>query len=232
MSTPSSATSGSSATMPDLSVLYPNKGDTLIQIGEKYRELIDTENRLINNRTTWFLTFNGFLFAAYGVIFSNNAAGMYDSILLSFLAFFGIVIAWIFWGEVLLGHIAIVLLVARWKQFLKEYIPCPMISFEIDKDHYFPPIIGLSLDEDEHWAECLELGKNRCKKCGKRHCRSNKKTCLPVTVFLMWVAVFIFSLFLLSDTFCPILKCFPHACSKQNPTDINVPAADSEIVQK
>ena len=43
-----------------------------LQVAEYYRNLIAAEQTLINNRMTWLMTFQGFLFAAYAVAMNKD----------------------------------------------------------------------------------------------------------------------------------------------------------------
>jgi len=117
------------------------KSKVLLDMAACYREMIECENRLINHRTTWFLTSNGFLFATLGIIMANfkDYPGflMGASLVLTFL---GVVLAWIYRCQILDANNATVDILARWLFFVKDFFGYTIADF--NTEHRIPPIIG------------------------------------------------------------------------------------------
>lgn len=72
------------------------------QLAEYYRALIAAEQALVNNRMTWMMTFQGFLFAAYAVAMANDNDPNAKSALLIVIPITGILVA----GIAILGLMA------------------------------------------------------------------------------------------------------------------------------
>lgn len=72
------------------------------QLAEYYRALIAAEQTLVNNRMTWMMTFQGFLFAAYAVAMANDNDPKAKLALLIVIPITGILVA----GVAILGLFA------------------------------------------------------------------------------------------------------------------------------
>jgi len=172
-------------------IYFPNdnnedKNKTLFAMAVVYREMIDIENRLMNNRTTWFLTFNGFLFAALSIILAyyKDHPGFLIFVSLVFV-FCGCIHAlWVFRQEVDNGHAALAYTRSRWKAFVNAFYGYKIS--DLSKDFFVPPIIGLSIDQDD--PETID---NVIQERKKTNLWEYKKTPLAYTMASVWCLLFL-----------------------------------------
>ena len=116
-------------TIDDFKTLYfhndssEKKKEVLFKMADIYRGMIEHESHLINYRTTWFLTLNGFLFAAFGIILAyyKGSHEFLISISLAF-TFVGYVLAfWVYKEGIDAAGKARIYIHTRWLLFLKTF---------------------------------------------------------------------------------------------------------------
>jgi len=120
------------------------KKEVLFKMADVYRSMIEHECRVIDSRTTWFLTLNGFLFAAFGIILA------YYKDYHSFLIFISLAFAFIACLLAILVYKrgmdsagrSIYCIHKRWLGFLENYIGYRLSPTELNDDYHVPPIWG------------------------------------------------------------------------------------------
>jgi len=120
----------------------PEKREVLFKMADAYREMINIEHRLIDHRATWFLTLNGFLFAAFGIILAYYKGSHCFLIFVSLVfAVVGYVLAQCVYkkGIESAGE-AISNIHIRWLNFLKTFFDYSPEN--LNEDCYVPPIMG------------------------------------------------------------------------------------------
>jgi len=142
-------TEDSNMTIDDFKKMYYSNDDNpekkrmvLFEMAAIYRSMIEYENRLINDRTKWFLSLNGFLFAALGIMLASGKVASGFLICVSFVfAALGCVLALrIFREGILVAFKASRSIQDRWKEFLNTFFNYPISN--LNNDFYVPLIIG------------------------------------------------------------------------------------------
>ena len=118
------------------------KRKILFEMAACYREMIECEHRLQNNRTTWFLTTCGILFGAWALIVGNYTGSSPFLIVISLLfTCMGIALSWIYQRDISGADNAIECLILRWLNFVHEFFDYSIA--DLNTDFRIPPIIGL-----------------------------------------------------------------------------------------
>ena len=158
------------------------KRKALLEMATYYRDMLDHENRLVDYRTKWFLTLNGFLFAAFGIILAyyNGSHGFLISISLVF-SVVGCILALKIFRDGLNGaDKAGVLLLERWEKFLKTFFNYQITNHAFNEEFFTPPIGGL-VSEGDKYIKRLQDAKDGKLSLGD----------LPLLMTGAWIALFI-----------------------------------------
>lgn len=126
---------------------------------DRFRERISREDELINQRTTWFVTFEAFLFTSFAFLV-GKFAGIQFELLSSCLGFVGISVATTTFVSVRAAQCAINSLKLKWETLTKD----------MRKDH-LPPLVG--------------SGSNK----RVRMRGSTSSVCLPIAISFGWLMV-------------------------------------------
>lgn len=109
-----------------------NDQDLTLQDFYKYTvKMIDQENTLINNRLSWMLTFQGFLFATLALIASKDTPQSISLAFRNVVPIVGIVVAFLALLGVFAAYISIDNTKRKWKKRLEN--------------HQYPPAHGTAL---------------------------------------------------------------------------------------
>ena len=120
------------------------KSKVLFKMAEVYRDLGQIESRIIDNKTTWFVGLNAFLFAALGVILANYRGEHLFLIVTSLVfAILGCVLAiWVYRAGMNNACEGIFHLQTRWIEFLNICYDCELLPTQLNTNCYLPPIMG------------------------------------------------------------------------------------------
>lgn len=174
--------------------------EKIMHYDEAIRHSIEKENEVRNQRTNWFLVFQGLLINA---IVAISIKGSMDYLIV-FLAIIGLILSLCFMHAAWRSEMAIKMLLACWDEFrnelnlpIKDFYPVTTLTEGLIKVYFKGEKNHKDKDEDNDWekniAERMSLGK-----WDKRR---NKYDCLmpykafPMTFAIIWSILCLYELY-------------------------------------